>query len=81
MFQWDRRSWWRQPFSWVLIGFLALGGFLLLTEHGAHALGVLPLALLLACPMLHLFLHRGPHSHGSHRRAADDKLAETRRER
>ncbi len=45
----------------VLIGFLAIGGFFLLTEHRAHLLGILPFLLLLLCPLLHLF-----HGHGGH---------------
>jgi hypothetical protein len=35
--------------------------FFVLREHWAHALGLLPYILLLACPMMHLF-----HGHGSH---------------
>ncbi len=54
---------WRLPFRLALIGFLALAGFFLLTEHTAHTLGVLPYLLLLACPLMH-FLH---HGHGGHR--------------
>ena len=42
----------------ICIAFLVIAGFFLLTEHGAHAFGVLPYLLLLACPLLHL-LHRG----------------------
>lgn len=44
------------------IGLLVLGavaGLLLLTEHFAHALGVLPYLLLLACPIMHVFMHHG----------------------
>lgn len=47
--------------NWVLIGFLAIAGFFLLTEHKAHVLGALPYLLLLACPLMHLFMH---HDHG-----------------
>lgn len=50
--------------NWVLLAFLAIGGFFLLTEHRAHVLGVLPFLLLLACPLLHLF-HHGRHG-GEH---------------
>lgn len=39
-------------------------GILLLTGHKAHLLGVAPYLLLLACPLMHLFMHGG---HGSHR--------------
>ncbi len=68
---------WRQPFSWVLIGFLAAGGFLLFTEHRAHVLGVLPFLLLLLCPVMPLFMHHGHGGHGGQRRNADDRLNET----
>jgi hypothetical protein len=50
--------------NWVLLGFLAIAGFFLLTEHRAHVLGVLPFLLLLACPLLHLFHHGGHGGHG-----------------
>jgi len=42
----------------VLIAFLLIAGFFLFTEHRAHAFGILPYLLLLACPLLHLFGHR-----------------------
>lgn len=47
----------------VLIGFLILAGFYLVTEHRAHLLGWLPWLLLLACPLMHWFMHGG---HGGH---------------
>lgn len=43
----------------VLIAFFAIVTFFLLTEHRAHTFGVLPWLLLLACPFLHIFMHRG----------------------
>ena len=46
---------------WVLIGFLTVAGFFLFTEHRAHVLGILPYLFLLACPLMHLFMH---HDHG-----------------
>ena len=51
--------------NWVLLGFLAVAGFFLLTEHRAHVLGALPFLLFLACPLLHLF-HHGGHGESSH---------------
>lgn len=58
----------RGPFSWrtgiVLLAFLAIAGFFLVTEHRAHLFGALPFLLLLACPLLHVFLHRGHGAHG-----------------
>lgn len=61
----------KSRFNWVLIGFLAIGGFFLFTEHQAHVLGALPFLLLLACPLLHLFGH-GSHGHGRHDGHGDD---------
>jgi hypothetical protein len=47
----------------VLLAFLAIGAFLLLSEQRAHVIGIPPLALLLLlCPLLHFFMHG---SHGA----------------
>jgi hypothetical protein len=54
---------WRTRGGIVLLGFLAVAGFYLVTEHTAHLLGALPFLLLLSCPLMHLFMH---HSHGGH---------------
>lgn len=58
-----------QRSTWVLLGFLAIAGFFLLTEHRAHLLGILPFLLLLACPLMHLFHHGGHHNHDEDTRA------------
>ncbi len=50
----------------VLFGFLIVAGALLLTEHRAHVLGLLIWLPLLACPLMHLFMHGG-HHHGQQR--------------
>lgn len=50
----------------ALIGFLAIGGFFLVTEHRAHLVSFvlyLPWLLLLACPLLHVFMHGGYGAH------------------
>ena len=54
-------SWLRIPSEVVLLGFLAMAAFFLITEYRAHVLGALPYVLLLLCPIQHLLLHR---SHG-----------------
>lgn len=50
----------------VLIGFLIIAGVLLFAEHRAHVLGVLIWLPLLACPLMHFFMHGGHGSHGTH---------------
>ncbi|ARS28371.1 MAG: DUF2933 domain-containing protein [Alphaproteobacteria bacterium] len=53
----------------VLIGFLLVAGFFLIAEHTAHFFGALPYLILLACPLMHLFMHRG---HGGHHHGGDE---------
>ena len=60
----------------VLLAFIAIAGFFLLTEHRAHLFGVLPFLLLAACPLLHFFMHRGHGDHGEHKPPHTDKGAQ-----
>ncbi|MDQ0506214.1 DUF2933 domain-containing protein [Xanthobacter agilis] len=60
------RSFWRSPGGIVAIGFLLAVAFLLFSEHRAHALGYLPFLLLLACPLMHMFMHHGHGHHAGH---------------
>lgn len=53
---------------WVFIGFILIAGYFLITEHRAHVVQYLPFALLLACPLLHMF-----HGHGGHGQHDGDK--------
>lgn len=49
------------------LAFLAFGSIaalFLVYEHTAHVLGALPFLLLLACPLMHVFMHHG--HHGQH---------------
>lgn len=49
---------------WIGFGvFAVLAVVLLWEEHQAHLLGALPWLILLACPLLHVFMHGG-HGHG-----------------
>jgi hypothetical protein len=55
--------------KWVFIGFLVIAAYFLATEHRAHlsewlsSYGIW--LVLLACPLMHLFMHGG-HGHGGH---------------
>ena len=60
-------GWFWSPSGLVLLAFLAIAAFFLITEHRAHVLGALPYVLFLLCPILHLFLHgRHGNGHGGH---------------
>ena len=56
----------------VFIGFAIIAGALLFTEHRAHVFGVLIWLPLLACPLMHVFMHHGHGGHGGHGQQGDD---------
>jgi len=64
----EKSSFWKSRTGISLCAFVAIAAVLLVLEHRAHALQWLPFALLLACPLLHLF-----HGHGGHGGGAQDK--------
>lgn len=68
--------WIRSGTGLVLIAFLAIAGFLLIAEHTAHFFGLLPYALLLLCPLLHLFMHSGHGDHSAHGDQANHQHSE-----
>lgn len=56
----------RKLVFWILMGFAAI---YLIAEHRLHLAGDwrwLPILILLACPLLHLFGHGGHGHHGDH---------------
>ncbi|MDA8250702.1 MAG: DUF2933 domain-containing protein [Rhodospirillales bacterium] len=62
------RSFFSSRGNLVLLGFLLIGGYFLVTEHRAHlalAVPFLPWLLLLACPLMHLFMHHGDEGSGN----------------
>ena len=59
-------QWLRSRTGLVLLAFLGIAAFFLITEHTAHFFGILPYALLLLCPLLHLFMHSGHGDHSAH---------------
>ena len=62
----------RNLIPWIFLGIIL---FFLLSEHRAHFFGFLPYLLLLACPLMHIFMHRDHGGHG-HRHNDDDSSTE-----
>lgn len=59
----NRRGLFSKP-VWIIVSIIGLIGLIFLfTEHTSHVLIALPYLILLACPLLHIFMHRG---HGNH---------------
>ena len=63
-------SFWGSRYAIGLIVLGSIAAYLLLSEHRAHFIGALPLLLLMACPLMHIFMHggHGGHDHGSPQR-------------
>lgn len=72
----NRKGWFNSKSSIVLASFLAIAGFYLITEHKAHLFGSLPFLILLACPLLHVFMHRGHGGHDDSPSAGHDRADE-----
>lgn len=63
--QQEAPGFWRSRYALGLIVMGAIAAYFLLSEHRAHFIGALPLLLLVACPLMHVFMHNGHGSHGS----------------
>lgn len=72
----QRSGWCPSRTTLALLAFVAIAGFFLLTEHTAHVFGALPFLLILACPLMHLFMHGG---HGGHEQPHDEHHGPTER--
>jgi Protein of unknown function (DUF2933) len=60
----ETNGFWRSRYAIGLVVLGAIAAYFLLTEHRAHVFGALPFLLLLACPLMHVFMHRGHGGHG-----------------
>ncbi|CAB3689409.1 Protein of uncharacterised function (DUF2933) [Achromobacter denitrificans] len=58
-------SYWRSPYMIALLALGAMAGYFLWAEHRAHVSQWWPYALLLLCPLMHVFMHKG-HGGGTH---------------
>ena len=68
----ESRSFWGTPAGLGFVALLGIAGFFLYSEHRAHLFGALPWLLILACPLLHIFMHRGHGGHGGGKSDSQD---------
>jgi hypothetical protein len=71
-------SYWRTRYGIGLLVLGAVAAYFLLTEHLAHVAQYWPFAFLLACPLMHLFMHHG-HGHGHDHQGHQDHDGSARR--
>lgn len=60
-----RPSFWKTPYGIVATIVAVAASVYLYVNHRNHVLALLPFAILAACPLMHMFMHRG-HGHGGH---------------
>ncbi|MEE8435784.1 MAG: DUF2933 domain-containing protein [bacterium] len=58
--------WYKRRTNLSALVFLGAASVYILTEHWAHAVPYLPWLILLACPLMHIFMHHGHGGHGAH---------------
>jgi hypothetical protein len=64
-----RPSFWKSPFGIAATLVAVAASIYLYLVHKDHVLALLPYAFLAACPLMHMFMHRG-HGHGDHSHGA-----------
>ena len=70
----NRGSWLFSRTGIATLVAVSILGFLIYEGHGAHLLGYAPFLLILACPLMHIFMHGGHGGHGVHgNRSAEEK--------
>ena len=59
---------WRSRYALGLVVIGGIAAYFLFEEHRAHLFGAFSYLILLACPLMHFFMHRG---HGGHHHHQD----------
>lgn len=62
----QHRSFWFTPKGFAALGLIGAATYFLLMEHRQHVWQYLPFLIILACPFMHLFMHKGHGGHGGH---------------
>lgn len=62
----ENRNWLSSHRNILLLAFLGILGFLVVTDYREHVFGLFPYLLLLACPFIHFIMHRGHGGRNKH---------------
>ncbi len=69
-------NFWSSPPGWAALGLIGAVSYFLFMEHRQHLFEYLPFLIILACPLMHAFMH---HTHG-HNQPDEDKENKTERD-
>ena len=58
------RAFWMTPSGLAALGLIGAVTYFLLVEHRQHLFAALPFLILLACPLMHIFMHGNHGGHG-----------------
>jgi hypothetical protein len=58
----SNRSFWSTPNGWAALGLMGAVSYFLLVEHREHVFALLPFIILMACPLMHLLMHKNHHT-------------------
>ena len=61
----SKPNFWLTPNGLAALALVGAVVYFLLAEHRAHFIYALPFLILLLCPVMHIFMHKG-HGHGGH---------------
>lgn len=60
----QKSTFWLSPKGLAALGLIGVATYFLLIEHRQHVWQFLPYLIVLACPVMHLFMHGGHHGRG-----------------
>lgn len=67
-----RNSKWLSLHGLLTLLLVGLSLYVLVVEHAEHILPFLPYLVLLLCPLMHVFMHKGHHHRGSHHQVDEE---------
>lgn len=65
-----KAPWYKTPFGILALVLFAGAAYSIWTEHRVHLYNLLPLLLILVCPLMHLFMHG---NHGNDHSASKEE--------
>lgn len=71
-----RTSFWLTPKGLAALGLIGAVTYFLLMEHRQHVWQYLPFLILLACPFMHLFMHKRHGDHDNHGKQGSSQAGE-----